>query len=122
MVMIKEMSIPKRCKECKFCLRQRTNEYGSFGECLLQKDKKVNCLAWSRDDKNCLIWSRDDNCPLVEVVTCKDCKYNDENFCMIDDCRIAEDIVNDCFCACASRKDNEQTLEYTDQNTMMSAT
>lgn len=59
------MNIPKRCEECKFCLRQETNDYGSFGECLLRKDKKVNCLAWSIDD----------NCPLVEVVTCKDCKY-----------------------------------------------
>ena len=35
---------------------------------MLQKDKRVNCLAWSRDD----------NCPFVEVVTCKDCKYWDE--------------------------------------------
>ena len=116
MVMIKEMSIPKRCKECKFCLRQRTNEYGSFGECLLQKDKKVNCLAWSRDDKNCLIWSRDDNCPLVEVVTCKDCKYNakrdgiclkddidywfDENICTIDGCTVTDNY----FCECAERR------------------
>ena len=65
MIAIKEMDIPKRCEECKFCLRQRTNDYGSFGECLLQKNKRVNRLVWSRDD----------NCPLVEVVTCKDCKY-----------------------------------------------
>ena len=90
MIAIKEMNIPNRCAKCKFCLRQGTN-----GKCLLQKNKRVNYLAWNRDD----------DCPLVEVVTCKDCKYNDENFCMIDDCRIAEDIVNDCFCACASRKD-----------------
>ena len=68
MVAMKEIDIPKRCEKCKFCLWQRTNDYGSFGECLLQKDKRVNCLAWSKDN----------NCPLVEVVTCKDCKYWDE--------------------------------------------
>ena len=96
MVMIKEMNIPNRCKECKFCLRQRTNEYGSFGECLLQKDKKVNCLAWSRDD----------DCPLVEIVTCKDCKYNmvsrkrDENVCTIDGCTVTDNY----FCECAERR------------------
>ena len=65
MVAIKGMEIPKRCEECKFCLRQGTNDYGSFGECLLQKNKKVNRLAWNRDD----------NCPLIEVIACKDCKY-----------------------------------------------
>ena len=65
MVAIKEMGIPQRCEECKFCLRQRTNDYDSFGEYLLQKNKRVNCLAWSKDN----------NCPLIEVITCKDCKY-----------------------------------------------
>ena len=64
MVAMKETSMPNRCEECKFCLRQGANDYGSFGECLLQKNKRVNCLAWNRDD----------NCPLVEVGTCKDCK------------------------------------------------
>lgn len=74
MIAIKGMDNPKRCEECKFCLRQKANDYGSFGECLLQKNKRVNCLVWSRDD----------NCPLVEVITCKDCKYNDENVCTGD--------------------------------------
>ena len=85
MVAIKGMKIPNRCKECTFCLLYEPNDYGSFGECLLQKNKKVNCLVWNRDD----------NCPLVEVVTCKDCKYNDENVCTIDDCGIADNY----FCA-----------------------
>ena len=64
MIAIKEMNMPERCEECKFCLRQKTNDYGSFGECLLQKNKRVNCLVRNRDD----------NCPLVEIGTCKDCK------------------------------------------------
>ena len=104
MIAIKGMSIPKRCKECKFCLRKRTNEYGSFGECLLQKDKKVNCLAWSRDDKNCLVWSRDDNCPLVEVTTCKDCKHNYKDTCDIDGLVVCDEY----FCANGKRKEEEE--------------
>ena len=90
MVAIKGMN-PKRCKECKFCSQQGTNDYDSFGECLLQKNKRVNCLALSRDD----------DCPLIEVITCKDCKYNDKNVCTIDGCGIA----NDYFCASAIRKE-----------------
>lgn len=90
MVAIKEMEIPKRCEECKFCSRQKTNDYGSFGECLLQKNKRVNCLAWSRDDE----------CPLVEVITCKDCKHNDENVCTIDGCTVTDNY----FCECAERR------------------
>ena len=68
MIAIKEMDIPNRCAKCKFCLRQGTNNYGSFGKCLLQKNKRVNCLAWNRDD----------DCPLIEIVTCKNCKYWDK--------------------------------------------
>ena len=49
---MKEIDIPNRCKECKFCLRQGANHYGSFGECLLQKNKRVNCLVlWKFYDR-----------------------------------------------------------------------
>lgn len=116
MVAIKGMKIPNRCEECKFCLRQGANDYGSFGECLLQKNKRVNCLTLSRDD----------DCPLVEVITCKDCKHWDkkEKYCE----HLANTIgwfvctSEDFYCKNAERKDNEQKLDYTDQNTMMSAT
>ena len=57
MIAIKGMDMPKRCTKCKFCINQKTNDYGSFGECSLQKRKKVNCLVWSRDEK----------CPLKQV-------------------------------------------------------
>lgn len=102
MIAIKVMEMPKRCEECKFCLRQETNDYGSFGECLLQKDKRVNCLVWSRDD----------DCPLVEIVTCKDCKHWDKcstprvpdekeyHYCPMEDFNTAEDY----FCAYGERK------------------
>ena len=57
MIAINNIEMPKRCVECKFCIRQKTNDYGSFGTCLLQNNKEVNCLVWSRDA----------NCPLTEI-------------------------------------------------------
>ncbi len=60
MIAIKGMDIPIRCENCKFCINQRTNDYGSWGECLLQKNKRVNCLVWRRDDDCPLISIRDD--------------------------------------------------------------
>jgi len=55
MIQIKDMEMPKRCAECKICVNQKTNDYGTSGKCLLQ-NKTVNCLMWSRDS----------NCPLIE--------------------------------------------------------
>ena len=49
------MEMPKRCAECKICVNQKTNDYGTSGKCLLQ-NKTVNCLMWSRDS----------SCPLIE--------------------------------------------------------
>ncbi len=90
MVAIKNMKVPDRCAKCKFCINERTNDYGSFGECLLQKHKKVNCLVWSRDN----------NCPLAEIITCKDCKYWDEPYCKV----INNFTDEDYYCASAKRK------------------
>lgn len=56
MIQIRDMELPKRCIECKVCVNQKTNDYGSYGICLLQ-NKNVNCLSWSRDE----------DCPLVET-------------------------------------------------------
>ena len=101
MIAIKEMNIPKRCEECKFCLRQGTNDYGSFGECLLQKSR-VNCLNSSRDT----------DCPLVEIVTCKDCKHNYEDTCDFDGLGVCDEY----FCANGKRKEEEE--EYPHINDM----
>ncbi|WP_027438725.1 hypothetical protein [Lachnospira multipara] len=90
MIAIKNMKVPERCAKCKFCINERTNDYGSFGECSLLKRKKVNCLVWRRDD----------SCPLVEIVTCKDCTYNNENTCDLNGYGINDDY----FCTCAERK------------------
>lgn len=85
--------MPKNCEECKFCINQKTNDYGSFGECLFQKSR-VNCLRSSRDD----------DCPLIEVVTCKDCKHNYEDTCDIDGLGVCDDY----FCANGKRKEEEE--------------
>jgi len=55
MIQIKNMEMPKKCAECKICVDQKTNDYGTYGKCLLQ-DKRVDCLVWSRDM----------DCPLIE--------------------------------------------------------
>lgn len=55
MVVIKDFEMPKRCAECKLCANQKTNDYGTFGKCLLQ-NKRVDCLAWHRDP----------GCPIAE--------------------------------------------------------
>lgn len=57
MIAIKGMEMPEKCGKCKFCVNKKINDYGSLGECLLQENKKVNCLVWSRDD----------NCTLINI-------------------------------------------------------
>jgi hypothetical protein len=64
-MVVVNMEMPTKCSQCGFCINQKTNDYGSFGECSLQDRKTVDCLVWSRDS----------GCPLTEIVTCKDCKH-----------------------------------------------
>ena len=111
MVAIKGMKTQTDCKDCPFMATDGADELRSPMMC-------VALWATKHETKHCVGGRVLDDCPLVEVVTCKNCKYNDENVCTIDGCRI----TNDYFCVCVRRKDNEQTLEYTDQDTMMSAT
>ena len=48
------------------------------------------CLAlWAT--KHCTKEKILDDCPLVEIVTCKDCKHNDENACYIDGLGVRDD-------------------------------
>ena len=56
MIAIKGMEMPKRCFQCDFY----SNEYG----CKLKFTEECNPSVEKPDD-----------CPLVEIVTCKDCKY-----------------------------------------------
>lgn len=56
MIAIKDMEMPKCCFQCDFY----SNEYG----CKLKFTDECNPSVEKPDD-----------CPLVEIVTCKDCKY-----------------------------------------------
>lgn len=44
---------------------------------------------------------RPSDCPLVEIVTCKDCKYNNEGSCDFDGWGVADNY----FCAKGARKE-----------------
>lgn len=59
MIAIKDMEMPKNCAECPF----KANDY----VCGL-----LDCAFSCNHFKE-----RNYNCPLVEIVTCKDCKYRD---------------------------------------------
>ena len=69
MIAIKDMDMPKRCAECKICVNQKTNDYGTYGKCLLQ-NKSVDCLVWSRD-ANCTLEERE-NTTLMEIDKIRD--------------------------------------------------
>lgn len=57
MIAIKEMEMPKSCFQCDFY----SGEYG----CRLKFTEECNPSVEKPDD-----------CPLIEIVTCKDCKHN----------------------------------------------
>ena len=86
MIAIKGMEMPTSCKECML------NNVDSpwFGLC---RTTGNNVIEYKD--------SRHPNCPLVEIVTCKDCKYNYENSCDFD----GRGIDDDYFCAKGERKE-----------------
>ena len=67
MIAIKGMEMPSDCMECMFCNHIKNNDYGSYGDCAILGDN---------ERMNLLLHKKHSNCPLVEIVTCKDCKYN----------------------------------------------
>lgn len=58
MVVIKDMQMPKCCIHCPVF-------DGEYGLCNMTGEQETGMAAEERPD----------NCPLVPVVTCKDCKY-----------------------------------------------
>ena len=59
-LIIKGMDMPQSCRKCKFCVD--LNDY-PFKMCFLTETE----LPLDADNL--------DNCPLIEIVTCKECKY-----------------------------------------------
>jgi hypothetical protein len=83
MVAVKGMKMPKNCMECLLF----DDEYG---DCNIIGEPKANATE-----------ERAGNCPLVEIVFCKDCKFNDNNTCAIDGFGVADDY----FCAGGKRRE-----------------
>ena len=94
MVAIKGIEAQTDCKKCPFMGIDDANE--------LNPMMCVALWATKYEIKHCIEGRILDDCPLVEIVTCKDCKYNDENVCTIDGCGIADNY----FCDYAIRKES----------------
>ena len=93
MVAIKGIEIQTDCKKCPFMATDGTDELRNPMMC-------VALWATKHEIKHCVEGRILDDCPLVEVVACKDCKYNDENICTIDGCTVTDNY----FCECAERR------------------
>lgn len=101
MVAIKGMEMPKSCWKCNFCL----NKDGYY--CAISSELLADEAVDIPDE------SRPSDCPLTEIVTCKDCKnwlkgvntqmsdYKEYNFCPMVDFNTSEDF----YCAAGERKE-----------------
>ena len=83
MIAIRNMEMPKRCLDCPLF-------DGEYGDCNIIGETKADATE-----------ERAENCPLVEIVTCKDCKSectekNGEKF---------SETRPDFFCADAERRE-----------------
>ena len=92
MVIIKGMEMQTDCKKCPFMATDSADE--------LSPMMCVVLWATKHEVRHCVEEKILDDCPLVEIITCKDCKYNDENICTIDGCTVTDNY----FCECAERR------------------
>ena len=83
MVAIKGMEIPKNCMDCPLF-------DGEYGDCNIIGGTKADATE-----------ERAENCPLVEIVTCKDCKHNNKNICDVDGSRVTDNF----HCAGGERRE-----------------
>lgn len=82
MVAIKGMEMPSDCMGCMFCNHIKNDDYGShYGDCAILGDG---------ERMNLLLHQKHSYCPLVEIVTCKDCKHNCKNICGVDGSRVTD--------------------------------
>lgn len=73
MVIMKGMETQTDCKKCPFMATDGTNED--------ELNHPMMCIAlWitKHETKHCVSGTILDDCPLIEIVTCKDCKYWDK--------------------------------------------
>lgn len=88
MIAIKEMKMPNSCSECNMTTCKGKDEPWNYACSINLKDIDFNETKRPKD------------CPLVEVVNCKDCKHNYEDTCDIDGLEVCDDY----FCANGKRK------------------
>lgn len=96
MIAIKGMEIPKSCSECML------NNVDSpwFGLC---RTTGNNVIEYKD--------SRHPDCPLVEIVTCKDCRYwHDSGISSTCDKNIGHGFPKDYYCADAERREQWQSI------------
>ena len=75
MIAVKGMKMPNSCSECNLTTRKTWN----FACSINLKD--IDCTETKRPK----------DCPLVEIVTCKDCAYCKDLWCERDSCVVSED-------------------------------
>ena len=93
MVAIKEMETQTDCERCPFMATDGLSP--------------MICIAlWATKHviKHCVEGKILDDCPLIEIVTCKDCKHNYKDTCDIDGLGVCDDY----FCANGKRKEEEE--------------
>ena len=79
------------CRKCPFMATDGTDKLLSPMMCLA-------LWAAKHEVKHCTQGKILDDCPLIEIVTCKNCKHNDKGACYIDG-------LDDYFCSSAERKE-----------------
>ena len=97
MIAIKGMKTQTDCKKCPFMATDGTDELRSPMMC-------VALWATKHEIKHCVEGRILDDCPLVEVITCKDCKHNYKDTCDIDGLVVCDEY----FCANGKRKEEEE--------------
>lgn len=92
MIAIKGMEMPTDCKKCPLM--------GTDG---IDKFSPMMCIAiWAttHEIKHCIGGKILDDCPLVEIVTCKDCKHwHNDGIMTTCDKNIGHGFPSDYFCA-----------------------
>ena len=83
MIAIREINMPENCMDCPLF-------DGEYGDCNIIEETKADAAE-----------ERAENCPLAEIVTCKDCKHNYEDTCDFDGLGVCDDY----FCANGKRKE-----------------
>ena len=95
MVILKGMKPQTDCQKCPFM--------ATDGADTLLRPRMMCMALWAtkHEVKHCVKEKILDDCPLVEIVTCKDCKHNDEDTCYIDGLGVRDDY----FCSSGERKE-----------------